>query len=60
MSDTTYDATEELRSLDGAIKEAKREDAARMFMVGASVIYSIGFVMGGLVCGVIGFLLGRW
>jgi len=59
MSDTTHDATEELRFLDEAAKEARRERTASAAMLAMGVVYSIGFVMGGLVCGVIGFLLGR-
>ena len=45
---------------DDAVKQAKREDSARAVMLVMATIYSIGFVMGGLVCVVIGFLLGRW
>jgi len=38
----------------------RQEDIARAAMLAMAIVYCIGFVMGGLVCGVIGFLLGRW
>ena len=58
MSDTTHDATEELRFLDEAAKEARREHAASAAMLAMGIVYSIGFIMGGLVCGLAGILVG--
>ena len=37
----------------------RREHAASAAMLAMGVVYSIGFIMGGLVCGLIGFLVGR-
>ena len=37
---------------------ARREHAASAAMLAMGVVYSIGFVMGGLVCGVAGILVG--
>ena len=50
----------ETSTWDDHAKEARREHAASAAVLAMGVIYSIGFVMGGLACGVIGFLLGRW
>ena len=49
----------ETASMDDHVKEARREDTARAAMLAMGVVYSIGFIMGGLVCGLIGFLVGR-
>jgi len=55
MTDTTWEDKAGAPNL-----AARKEDTARAVMLVMATIYSIGFVMGGLVCGVIGFLLGRW
>ena len=58
MTEATYDATEELRSWDDAVKQAKREDSARAVMLVMVTVYSIGFIMGGIVCGLVGVFAG--
>ena len=59
MSDTTtWEEAQRKAALDKLIKEANRERTASAAMLVMGVIYSIGFVMGGLVCGLIGFLVG--
>jgi len=48
----------ETSTWDDHVKEARREHAASAAMLAMGVVYSIGFVMGGLVCGVAGILVG--
>ena len=43
---------------DEAAKEAHREDAARGVMLAMGIVYSIGFIMGGIVCGLVGVFAG--
>jgi len=51
MSETTA-------KLDDYAKEAHREDAARGVMLVMVTVYSIGFIMGGIVCGLVGIFAG--
>ena len=51
MSETTA-------KLDDYAKEAHREDAARGVMLVMGTVYSIGFIMGGIVCGLVGIFAG--
>jgi len=59
MSDTTtWDETQRKAALDKLIKGAHREDAARGVMLVMGTVYSIGFIMGGIVCGLVGIFAG--
>ena len=37
---------------------ARREDTASAAMLAMGVVYSIGFIMGGIVCGLVGVFAG--
>ena len=51
MSDT--------ETIDEEIRRARQEDCGRTAMLALVFIYSVGFFMGGIVCGIAGFLIGR-